>query len=108
MPENKKLPDLKELGKKIEQAKQESLAGNTEENVGPGAMNVSIDLLAGVLGGSFIGYYLDKWLGTMPVFFITCFFLGIAGAVRNILRSIRNANKIADELEKKEDQRKNK
>ena len=104
MLESEKLPDLKELGKRIEQAKQESHI-NDGESAAPGAMNVSIDLLAGVLGGSFVGYYLDKWLGTSPVFFITCFFLGIAGAVRNILRSVRNADKNADELEKNKDKK---
>jgi ATP synthase protein I len=92
MPEDKELPSLKKLGEKIKQAQHES-AGKGATNSAPGAMHVSVDLLAGVLGGSFIGYYLDKWLGTMPVFFIICFFLGIAGAVRNILRSIRNADK---------------
>jgi len=99
LPENDKLPDLKELGRKIEQAKKE-LHKDDVGSRAPSAMHISVDLLGGVLGGSLIGYYLDKWLGTLPVFFITCFFLGIAGAVRNIFRSIRNA----EDLDKKKDE----
>lgn len=94
MPENKNIPSLKELGKKIEKAKSRSLSGEMEgSSSAQAAMHVSVDLLAGVIVGSFVGYYLDKWLGTLPVFFIACFFLGIAGAVRNIVRTIRQSNK---------------
>lgn len=92
MPENKDNSSLTELGERINQAKLKSL-GKEEGEKTPGAMHVSIDLIAGVLGGSFIGFYLDKWLDTLPFFFITCFFLGIAGAVRNIIRTIGNLNK---------------
>lgn len=97
MPENNTNPSPKELGERIDKAKKKALGydGKEERSVSsPGAMHVSIDLLAGVIGGSFVGYYLDKWLGTLPLFFITCFFLGIAGAVRNIMKSIRNAEKL--------------
>jgi len=91
---NEKLPSLKELGEKIKKAKKSSLGSEKANSAsGPGATHVSIDLLAGVIGGSFIGYYLDKWLGTSPMFFIGCFFLGIAGAVRNIIREIKNSDK---------------
>lgn len=93
MPENNKLPSLDELSRKIEQAKKNSLPEESER-VAPGAMHIGIELIAGVLAGSFIGYQLDKWLETLPIFFITFFFLGIAGAVRNIIRSIKNTNSL--------------
>lgn len=94
MSENKNIPSLKDLGDRIEKAKIKALGGRQEgSSPASGAMRVSVDLLAGVIGGSFLGYYLDKWLGTTPIFFISCFFLGIAGAVRNIMRTISQSNK---------------
>ncbi len=102
MPENKELPSLKELGKKIDKAKREINADESESRA-PSATNVSIDLLGGVIGGSLAGYYLDKWLGTTPFLFIICFFLGVAGAVRNILRSIRNVDNLDNENTEKHD-----
>jgi ATP synthase protein I len=93
IPEENDLPSLEELGRKIEKAKQEAAEPEAEKSTSGKALEVGIDLVAGVIGGSFIGYYLDKWLGTKGVFFIICFFLGIAGAVRNILRSIKAAEK---------------
>ena len=92
LPENEEKPSLIELGRKIEQAKLNSRSKDCETKA-RSAMHVSVDLLAGVLAGSFVGFFLDKWLDTLPLFFITCFFLGIAGAVRNILRTIRNIEK---------------
>ena len=98
MPEDKELLSLKKLGEEIEKAKEKS-GGGEKNSPAPasGAMNVSIDLLAGIFVGSFVGYYIDKWLGTLPVFFIVCFFLGIAGAVRNIMREVRNSDKSGEE-----------
>lgn len=93
MPEDKKLLSLDELGKKIELAKKNSLP-EEKETSGPGAMSIGIELLAGVVAGSFIGYHLDKWLETKPIFFLLCFFLGIAGAVRNIIRTVKNTNSL--------------
>lgn len=91
MPENKDKKALVELGERIKQAKLNS-QGEEERGRSSSAMSVGIDLVAGVASGSFIGYYLDKWLGTLPVFFIICFFLGVAGAFRNILRSAENSD----------------
>jgi ATP synthase protein I len=93
LQKNRDNHSLEELGRKIDKAKRKLASDEAEKQTSaPGAIHVGIDLLAGVIGGSFFGYYIDKWLGTLPFFFITCFFLGIAGAVRNIIRTVRNAN----------------
>ena len=98
LDENKELPSLIDLGNKIDLAKKESLGGGERvSNSSLGAKSVSIELLAGVVCGSLVGYYVDMWLGTLPVFFIVCFFLGIAGAVRNILRKIKSADVVGGE-----------
>lgn len=93
MKDDDDLPSLKELGDSIEKARkkaegEEGKKGNSQAS----AMRISVDLLSGVIVGSFAGYYLDKWLDTKPVFFLICFFLGVAGSVRNIYRDIQRIN----------------
>jgi ATP synthase protein I len=96
-PDSKNLPSLNELGKRIDKAKGAALGKQKDSVSAPGAMHVGIELIAGVIAGAFVGYYLDKWLGSSPWFFVGCFFLGIAGSVRNIMRKIRRANESGEE-----------
>jgi ATP synthase protein I len=92
---NDKLPSLDDLQQKIDEAK--NLKGIEKEgdspNDGPdgigAAMQVGTELVAGVAVGSIIGYLLDHWLGTLPWFFITCFFLGAAAGFRNLVRQAK-------------------
>lgn len=88
------LPSLEALQRKIDEAS--SLKGvktgepESSSNEGMGAaLQVGIELVAGVAVGSVIGYFLDHWLGTMPLFFILCFFLGAAAGFRNLIRQAR-------------------
>jgi ATP synthase protein I len=99
MPEPKDpLPSLDSLQKKIDDAqtkigmdqagkeKQDdtSVRGDMDK-----AMRVGVELVSGVAVGSIFGYFLDRWLGTMPLFFILCFFLGSAAGFRNLIREAR-------------------
>lgn len=36
--------------------------------------------------GGLIGWFLDRWLGTVPLFTIVFVFVGVASGVRNALR----------------------
>ncbi len=93
MTDKDELPSIEDLDKSIKKAKKKA---EGEERVGGsgGAMKTSVDLLAGVIVGSVVGYNLDKWLGTLPLFFIICFFLGVAGSFLNIYRAAkRDSNK---------------
>jgi ATP synthase protein I len=93
MTEDKKLPSLEELDKSIKEAQKKASGGDKqEENGSAGVLRTSIDLLAGVIVGSVSGFYLDKWLGTSPIFFLICFFLGVAGSALNIYRSAKRDN----------------
>ncbi len=51
------------------------------------ATRMSIEMVVGTLVGAFIGYHIDGWLGTMPLFFILCLFLGLAAGVYNIYKA---------------------
>ncbi len=63
------------------------------------AFNVVVRLLselaAGIGFGLFIGYWLDRWAGTRPLFIILFLFLGLAAAVRNIVHIQEGALKKA-------------
>jgi ATP synthase protein I len=52
-------------------------------------LQVGIELLAGLIGGVLLGYALDHWLGTRPLFMIVFFFLGAAAGMMNAWRSLR-------------------
>lgn len=45
------------------------------------AMRYALDLVANVAVGGTIGYFIDQWAGTMPVFFILCLMMGMASGV---------------------------
>ncbi len=56
--------------------------------VGAGAIigRVGTELVAGVVVGGFIGWVLDKWLGTSPLFLVLMFFLGAMAGMLNVWR----------------------
>lgn len=53
------------------------------------AYRVLIDMIAGLLLGGFLGFWLDRWMGWAPYSLITGLVLGFAGGVNNAWRTIR-------------------
>jgi ATP synthase protein I len=50
------------------------------------AMRLSTELVAGVFVGGMIGWLLDRWLKTLPLFLIVFLLLGIAAGLLNAVR----------------------
>jgi ATP synthase protein I len=48
---------------------------------------VGIAFVLAVVFGFFIGYVLDRWLGTSPLFLIVFFFVGVAAGIANVIRT---------------------
>ncbi len=69
-------------------------------SIGGAGVQVGIELVAGVIGGGLIGYALDRWLDTWPVFFLLMFFLGAAGGMLNAYRYIRRWSQMPDDAGK--------
>jgi len=85
---------LQSLGDRLNQRKAaESRA--TESGSGPRTdpsalargFRLSTELVAGVLVGAFIGWALDRWLGTSPWGMIVFLLLGFAAGVVNVMRA---------------------
>jgi ATP synthase protein I len=48
---------------------------------------VGIAFVLAVVFGFLIGYFLDRWLGTSPLFLILFFFIGVAAGIVNVVRT---------------------
>ena len=59
------------------------------------AFRLSTDLVAAVVVGGVIGWFLDRWLGTAPWLLLLFFFLGVAAGILNVMRTAREMNAAA-------------
>jgi ATP synthase protein I len=62
--------------------------------------STGISMVAAILIGLTMGYYLDKWLGTRPIFTLIMMFMGIVSGFRNVYiltrRELRRQEKEED------------
>jgi ATP synthase protein I len=78
---------LGRLRAEVERRGGEALPGPT---TGPGmAFAIASHMVAGLLVGGGLGYWLDRWLGTKPWLLVVFFFLGAAAGGMNIYRTVR-------------------
>lgn len=67
------------------------------------AFRLATELVAGLVVGGAIGWFLDNWLGTLPLMLLVFFALGAAAGIFNVIRTAREmqvditANKPDDE-----------
>jgi ATP synthase protein I len=53
---------------------------------------VGIAFVLAVVIGFLIGYLLDSWIGTSPLFTIVFFFFGLAAGILNVVRTAARAS----------------
>jgi len=90
------MSEFDDLKKKIELTKNKNrinLSKNNNNNILGLAFRISTELVAAIFVATFIGYYLDKWLGTKPIFIIILFIVGVAAGIFNVVRSAKMINK---------------
>jgi ATP synthase protein I len=98
---NEKLPSLDKLQAKIDVVKGVKLSTKiTSREDMSQAMRLIVDLAAGVIMGVGVGYFVDIWLKTIPLFMITGLFIGMAAGVKNMLRSAELIDKKMSETKK--------
>ncbi|MCB2082058.1 MAG: AtpZ/AtpI family protein [Hyphomicrobiales bacterium] len=78
-------PSLEDLEREIQEARALLNPKETPKS-GLDAMRVGLEMVVSTLVGAFLGYHLDRWLGTLPVFFIIFLFLGVAAGVLTIYK----------------------
>lgn len=59
------------------------------------AYRVLVDMIAGLLVGGFLGYWIDRWLGWAPYSLVTGLVLGFVAGANNAWRAIRAYSKEA-------------
>ena len=52
------------------------------------AFEIAGHLIAGLLLGGTIGYFLDRWLESAPFLFVAFFFMGAAAGMVNVYRTV--------------------
>lgn len=98
MKNKDRLPSLDRLQAKIDKLKKPEGDSSTPSNADMAqAIRFVTDLMAGVIMGAGVGYFIDKWLNTMPLFMIAGLFLGMAAGVKNMLRSAKLIDKKLNE-----------
>jgi ATP synthase protein I len=55
---------------------------------------VGLSMVLAICLGAFIGYYLDKWLGTSPWLLLIFLGFGVAAAFRNLFIIYKKAEKL--------------
>ena len=53
------------------------------------AFRLATELVAGLVVGGGIGWFLDKWLGTSPIMLLVFFLLGAVAGILNVIRTAR-------------------
>src|ERR1044071_1000412 len=61
------------------------------------AYRVLVDMIAGLLVGGFLGYWLDRWWGSKPYMLVAMTVLGFAGGMSNAWRAIKSYAKDAED-----------
>lgn len=106
MTEGKSPPPLKDFD-----ARLKALRAKSDERTAVGrrsdiprsamgyAFRIGVELVAGLVVGGVIGWLLDSWLGTLPLFLILFFFLGSAAGILNVFRAARQMQRAEAEDE---------
>ncbi|MGE0725177.1 MAG: AtpZ/AtpI family protein [Alphaproteobacteria bacterium] len=96
-PDNEKRRPLSfgELDRRLDEARSRqggdgpdgALAERPQSSLG-WAFRIGVELVAALIVGVGIGWLLDRWLGTMPLFLVLFFFLGAAAGGLNVWRAV--------------------
>ena len=85
---------LDSLGEQLAEAKGRHAPAPGPEPQGQGAalgqaLRLGIELVAGVAVGGFIGWWLDRFLGTAPLLMVVFLGLGAAAGIMNVVRTAK-------------------
>ena len=86
--------DLRALGRKIDEARGEGTRRNGQPPTGAAgiAFRFATELGVALFVGAGLGWLLDHWLHTAPIFIVVMFLLGAAAGIRNVMRAAAELN----------------
>ena len=96
MNEREKNDPLREFGERLDKARaaNQGPPGRAPDSE-PSTSNalafgwrVGIELVGAIVVAEFIGWAMDKWLGTRPWGMVVFFFLGVAAGMLNVYRAV--------------------
>jgi ATP synthase protein I len=58
---------------------------------------VGVELVAGMVGGLLIGWGLDSWFGTLPLFLVVFLVLGFAAGMLNVYRTLKRMGQVGSD-----------
>ena len=94
---------LDTLEKKLSAARQrhqpDDKQGRANANMLGLAWRLTIEMLAGIGVGGFIGWWIDKVLGTEPIFMLLLLVLGMGAGLMNSVRTVADMRRKQDELD---------
>lgn len=99
MPERERLDELQD---KITVTRQKHR--QPDERRGNASMlglawRLTIEMLAGIGVGGFVGWWMDKWFGTEPIFMLVMLVLGMGAGLMNSVRTVNEMRRKQDALE---------
>jgi ATP synthase protein I len=105
MTEGGSPPPLKDFDARLKAARDRQ---NDGKNSGPGpalpaergagaGYRVAIELIAGMIFGGLLGWWLDRELGTKPWLMVLLFLLGSAAGMLNAYRAMMRADRVEPE-----------
>ncbi len=77
--------DLEQLEQKIK-AEQEKYAPKVKNDT----LNAGIEFTGPLIGGIVLGYFIDQYFDTAPIFIITLLLLGVGAGIMNIYKLSQN------------------
>ncbi|MCK6419059.1 MAG: AtpZ/AtpI family protein [Alphaproteobacteria bacterium] len=84
------------LEKDIKEDKKEAEESRPRIVMDKKGLNLGIEFLANIMVPALVGYFMDDWLGTKPLFFLLFFFGGIAAGFYFLYRiTLQNNKKVA-------------
>lgn len=93
---------LKELDEKLSAGRQrlqpDEQRGANASNLGL-AWRLTIEMLAGIGVGGFIGWWMDKVLATKPIFMLLMLVLGMGAGLMNSIRTVNEMRRKQDRLD---------
>lgn len=81
-----RLAAVRALHDKEREKSERRRASGAAQSVG---FKIGAELVASVLVGAGLGYFLDQWLDTKPLFLVVMIVLGFASALMNVYRILK-------------------